>query len=161
MKTLKLQTKCQSNVNDVVLVSSLLTWHIMSHPLQCLYGYFEQVNVFSGFARNYNANYIVYVNIYSITFFTFVCWFQFCLRKYFHWLMWDKFQPGLSICRITALRSGHLPVQSQKQQHQNKFEICSKLTIKTPERRHWRCSGIFIVNIEHISHHVLVFLLLT
>ena len=40
-------------------------------------------------------------------------------------------------------------------------EICSKLTIKTPERRHWRRSGVFIVNFEHISHLVLVFLLLT
>ena len=29
-------------------------------------------------------------------------------------------------------------------------EICSKLTIKTPERRQWRRSGIFIVNFEHI-----------
>ena len=35
-------------------------------------------------------------------------------------------------------------------------EICSKLTIKIPERRH-----IFIVNFEHISHLVLVFLFLT
>ena len=60
-------------------------------------------------------------------------------------------------------------------------EICSKLTIKTPERRYlyplktsenlwfsdvfrgyrWRRSGVFIVNFEHISHLVLVFLLLT
>ena len=40
-------------------------------------------------------------------------------------------------------------------------EICSKLTIKIPERYHWRRSGIFIVNFEHISHLVLVFLLLT
>ena len=40
-------------------------------------------------------------------------------------------------------------------------EICSKLTIKTPGRRHWRRSGVFIVNFEHISHLVLVFLLLT
>ena len=40
-------------------------------------------------------------------------------------------------------------------------EICSKLTINTPERRHWRRSGFFIVNFEHISHLVLVFLLLT
>ena len=39
-------------------------------------------------------------------------------------------------------------------------EICSKLTIKTPERR-WHRSGVFIVNFEHISHLVLVFLLLT
>ena len=30
-----------------------------------------------------------------------------------------------------------------------------------PERRQWRRSGIFIVNFEHISHLVLVFLLLT
>ena len=40
-------------------------------------------------------------------------------------------------------------------------EICSKFTIKTPERRYWRRSGAFIVNFEHISHLVLVFLLLT
>ena len=36
-------------------------------------------------------------------------------------------------------------------------EICSKLTMKTPERR----STVFIVNFEHISHLFLVFLLLT
>ena len=47
-------------------------------------------------------------------------------------------------------------------------EICSKLIIKIPERRHWRrsgvfivnfgrLSGIFIVNFEHILHLVLVF----
>ena len=42
-----------------------------------------------------------------------------------------------------------------------KCEIYSKLTIKIPERRQWRSSGVFIVNFEHISHLVLVFLLLT
>ena len=36
-----------------------------------------------------------------------------------------------------------------------------KLTIKTAERRHWLRSGVFIVNSEHISQLVLVFLLLT
>ena len=40
-------------------------------------------------------------------------------------------------------------------------EICSKLTIKTLERRNWRRSGVFIVNFEHTSPLVLVFLLLT
>ena len=30
-----------------------------------------------------------------------------------------------------------------------KSEICSKLTIKTPERHHWCRSGVFIVNFEH------------
>ena len=42
---------------------------------------------------------------------------------------------------------------------------CSKLTIETLEQDvkyvHWRRSGVFIVNSEHISHLVLVFLLLT
>ena len=37
----------------------------------------------------------------------------------------------------------------------------SKLTIEIPERRHWRRSGVFIVNFEHISHFVLVCILLT
>ena len=30
-------------------------------------------------------------------------------------------------------------------------KICSKLTIKMPERRQWRRSGIFIVNFEHFT----------
>ena len=42
-----------------------------------------------------------------------------------------------------------------------RFEICPKLTIMTPDRRHWRRSGVFIVNFEYILHFVLVFLLLT
>ena len=41
-----------------------------------------------------------------------------------------------------------------------KCEVCSKLTIKTPERHQWRRSGIFIVNFENISDFVLMFLLL-
>ena len=41
------------------------------------------------------------------------------------------------------------------------FEICSKLTIKTPERCYWRLSSVFVINFEHISRLVLVFLLLT
>ena len=40
-------------------------------------------------------------------------------------------------------------------------EICSKLTIKTPERRHWDHSSVFIVNFKHISHLFLELLLLT
>ena len=52
-------------------------------------------------------------------------------------------------------------------------EICSKLMIKTPERRQWRRFGVsivnfdvvlvffFFVNCEYIWHHFLVFPLLT
>ena len=36
-----------------------------------------------------------------------------------------------------------------------------KVNNKDTERRHWRRSGVFIVNFEHILHLVLVFVLLT
>ena len=35
------------------------------------------------------------------------------------------------------------------------------LTINTPEQRHWRRTGVFIVNFEDISHLAQVFLLST
>ena len=47
-----------------------------------------------------------------------------------------------------------------KVNYRNTFEICSKLTIKTSQQRQWRHPDVFIVNFEHISHLVLVFLLL-
>ena len=37
----------------------------------------------------------------------------------------------------------------------------TKVKIKTAERRQGRSSGVFIVNSGHISHFLLVFLLLT
>ena len=37
----------------------------------------------------------------------------------------------------------------------------NKDTRTTPERRHWHRSGVFIVNFEHVSHRVIMFLLLT
>ena len=42
-----------------------------------------------------------------------------------------------------------------------KCQICSKLTIKIPDQRQRRRSGVFIVNFEYISHLFWVFLLLT
>ena len=36
-------------------------------------------------------------------------------------------------------------------------EICPKFIIKAPERRHWRRSGVSIVNFEHMLHLFLVF----
>ena len=36
-------------------------------------------------------------------------------------------------------------------------EICAKVTTKTPQRRQWHCSGVLIVNFEHISNLFLVF----
>ena len=57
--------------------------------------------------------------------------------------------------------AGNYEFKVNNKNSRTKSEICSKLTIKTPKRRHWRRSGVFIVNSEHISHFVLVFLSLT
>ena len=40
------------------------------------------------------------------------------------------------------------------------FEICTKLPLKAPEQRHWRCCGFFMINFEQVSQIVLVFPLL-
>ena len=51
-----------------------------------------------------------------------------------------------------------------KVNHRNtrkRCEICSKLSIKTPERRQWPLSGIFIANFKLISNIILVFPLWT
>ena len=47
-----------------------------------------------------------------------------------------------------AITCSKLTVEALEQ----RCEICSKLTIKPPKRRHWRRFGVFIVNFEHISH---------
>ena len=39
--------------------------------------------------------------------------------------------------------------------------ICSRITVMTPDRRQQSRSGVIIVNFEHISRLVLMFLLLT
>ena len=64
------------------------------------------------------------------------------------------------------INTGHYPAGNymfrvNSRNIRTRCKICSKLTIKIPERCHWHRSGIFIVNFEHISHLVIVFLLLT
>ena len=66
---------------------------------------------------------------------------------------------GKPICK--PLPAGIYLFKVNNRNTRTRCEICSKLTINTPERRQWRRSGVFIVNFEHISHFVLVFLLLT
>ena len=64
---------------------------------------------------------------------------------------------ALKIKRSHPIR--HLPTQVNYRNTRTRCGMCSKLTIKTPERRQWRLSGVFNVNSEDISHLVLVFLL--
>ena len=55
--------------------------------------------------------------------------------------------------------AGNYTFKVNNKNTRTRCEICSKLTIKRPER--WRHSGVFIVNFEHVSHLALLFLLLT
>ena len=57
--------------------------------------------------------------------------------------------------------AGNYMFQVNNRNTRTSCEICPKLTIKVTERRQWHRSGIFIAKFEHISHLVLVFLLLT
>ena len=63
--------------------------------------------------------------------------------------------------RVFLNRAGIHLVKVNIKNIRTRYEICSKLTIKTAGRRQWRRSGVFVVNFEHISHLALVFLLLT
>ena len=65
------------------------------------------------------------------------------------------------ILKMSLTLAGIYLLKVNNKNTRTRCEICSKLAIKIPERRYWRRSGIFIVNFEHSSHLVPVFLLLT
>ena len=81
----------------------------------------------------------------------------------------DDFSKTLDVhtpVKIAKLRGNTFPANIYLLKVNNRYtrtrsEICSKLTIKIPERRQWRRAGIFFFSFEHISRLVLVFLLLT
>ena len=70
------------------------------------------------------------------------------------WLLWFY-------CKVIKISEQTLTCIKSIIETLNRCEVFSKLTIKTPERLHWRCSGVFIVNFKYSSHPFLVFLLLS
>ena len=67
-------------------------------------------------------------------------------------------------CRFSLLIDLPANINLLKSNNRNSRKTCeiySKWTLKTPERRKWRFSGVFVVNFEHISHLFLVFILFT
>ena len=82
-----------------------------------------------------------------------------------HWVRWNflfvmfhenEVRDVYTLSVITCSATQHV-LQVNNRNNRTRCEICSKLTIKTPERHHWCRSGVFIGNFEHISHLVLVF----
>ena len=60
---------------------------------------------------------------------------------------------NIETVKKNSLLRRHLPAQFNNRKTGKWFEICSKLTIETP--------GVSIVNFEHISRLVRVFILVT
>ena len=79
------------------------------------------------------------------------------LEKVLHYKFYEIFKNS---CSVDYLANVYL-FKITNRNNRKRYEICSKFTIKTPERRQWCRSGVFIVNFKHISYPVLVFLLLT
>ena len=65
------------------------------------------------------------------------------------------------ICLTSSYAADNFLLKVNSRNTRARCEICSKLTIKIPERRQWRCFVVFTANFEHISQFDLVFLLLT
>ena len=109
------------------------------------------------------------MSLFALTFFHWFCVYP-CFTQYFEqfqvirvawknfWpeFLWDietgsdqfnSFRANLANSYLFKVNKGNI---------RKRCEIYSKLTIKAPER----CSDVFIVNFEHISHVFLVFLLL-
>ena len=67
-----------------------------------------------------------------------------------HCIVWWK------IFQTVFFPAGNYMFKVKNKNTRTRCKVCSKLIIKTPERRHWHRSGVFIINSEHISHLVLV-----
>ena len=82
---------------------------------------------------------------------------SFVLNNYIGWKRSPDEYKAVIICAIPKVNSsGIYMFKVNNKNTRTRCEICSKLTVKTPERG----SGVFIVNFGHISHLVLAFLLL-
>ena len=103
-------------------------------------------------------------------------WFVECMKWLhfyrFHWPENSGKSDNSALCQTESLKWILIWESSDKKYFRNyllkvnirdtgiRCEKCSKLTIKTLERRHWRRSTVFYANFEHTSLFVLVFLLL-
>ena len=56
-----------------------------------------------------------------------------------------------------SVPAGNYMFKVNNRNTRTRSETCSKLTIKTLDRRQWCCSGVFIVKFKHISNLNLVY----
>ena len=66
----------------------------------------------------------------------------------------SKQWPIRTLDDLEIIPAGNYMFKVNNRNTRARCEVCSKLTIKIPERRHWRRSGVFIVNLEQF--HALI-----
>ena len=89
---------------------------------------------------------------------------KFKVKDYWKYILGFCWPWTLTVSNFKSLKYPSRQMHVQKVNNRNtrtRCEICSMLTIKTSERRNWHRSGVFTVNSGHISHLVLILLLLT
>ena len=98
--------------------------------------------------------YCNYILIYILTYYSIIlhihllCYISLiCKRCYFEICKNIWFLKQLRV----ADPVGNYMFQVNNKRNRTRCEICSKLTIQTPERRQWRRSGVFIVNFEQVD----------
>ena len=96
--------------------------------------------------------YFIYLFIYSFIY-LFICLFIY--------LFLSSEVDGEIFVKVTHFPANIYLVRVNHRNNRKRCGICSKSTIKTPEWRQWRRSGVFFVNFEHTLHLFLEFLLLT
>ena len=62
------------------------------------------------------------------------------------------------LCYLHQAQQTNTCSRSTTETREQGVETCSKLEIKKSRRRHWLRSGVLIVNFEHTSHLILVFM---
>ena len=80
-----------------------------------------------------------------------ILFMYFVLCTFCSWFVAVMVEKFYGVDGVTADKVGIYLLKVSNRDTRTRCEICSKLTIKTSERHHWRCSGVFIVNFEHIS----------
>ena len=125
----KLTTKTQERCHWHRFVSLLLTLTIFSHLFLMFPLLTLSINLFAGKFITLKSHYRRYR-----------------LKRINYALSQNKFTAYIYLFKVNNRKT------------RRRCEICSKLTIKTEERRQWGRFGVFIVNFEHITHLFLVFL---
>ena len=97
---------------------------------------------------NYLSDWLVYLSIQNWLF----------LKLEHNWAFWTTDSSEISIASFSKGPANIYFSKINTRNTRKSCGICPEFTIKIPERRQWRLSGVFIVNFEHISCHLLEFI---